>query len=135
MQIRAIDTSICRERRRFVHFPFALYYQTPQWVPQIVSSMALVLDREKHPFYQHSDAQFFVAEENGQVVGRLAVLHHKPYSEYHHEATAFFTISNPLTIKRSPTAFSRTPKNGPASRGARSCTAQGGFCGLIVPAN
>jgi GNAT superfamily N-acetyltransferase len=90
MQIRAIDTSICRERRRFVQFPFALYYQTPLWVPPILSSMAVVLDRDKHPFYQHSDAQFFVAEENGQVVGRLAVLHHKPYCEYHHEATAFF---------------------------------------------
>ncbi len=90
MHIRSIDTSICRERRRFIFFPFALYYQTPQWVPPIISSMALVLDRDKHPFYQHSNAEFFVAEDNGQVVGRLAVLHHKPYCEYHNEATAFF---------------------------------------------
>lgn len=52
--------------------------------------MRLVFERDKHPFYQHSDARFFIAESEGQVVGRLAVLHHRPFSEYHHENTAFF---------------------------------------------
>jgi hypothetical protein len=90
MIIRPIDTDICRDRRRFALFPFSLYYQTPQWVPPFVSDMALLFDRNKHPFYQHSDAQFLIAESEGQVVGRLAVLHQRPYCAYHKENIAFF---------------------------------------------
>ncbi|GAP14578.1 hypothetical protein LARV_02351 [Longilinea arvoryzae] len=90
MLIRPIDTDICRDRRRFVMFPFSLYYQTPQWVPPILPEMALLFERAKHPFYQHSDAQFLIAESEGQVIGRLAVLHHRPYCDYHKENTAFF---------------------------------------------
>lgn len=90
MHIRPIDTGICRDRRRFLQFPFSLYYQTPQWVPPILSDLALVFERDRHPFYQHSDAQFLIAESEGQVIGRLAVLHHRPYCAYHQEKTAFF---------------------------------------------
>jgi GNAT superfamily N-acetyltransferase len=90
MHIHPIDTEICRERRRFVLFPFSLYYRTPQWVPPFISDMSLLLDRGKHPFYKHSDAQFLVAESEGQVVGRLAVLHNRPYCAYHKQNIAFF---------------------------------------------
>lgn len=90
MHIRPIDTDSRRDRRRFVQFPFTLYDQTPQWVPPILSDLALLFDRQKHPFYQHSDGQFLIAEDAGQVVGRLAVLHHRPYCAYHKENIAFF---------------------------------------------
>ena len=33
-----------------------------------------MLDRRKYPFYEHSDADFFVAERDGEVVGRIAAL-------------------------------------------------------------
>ncbi|TLN24713.1 GNAT family N-acetyltransferase [bacterium] len=90
MQIRPIDTDICRDRRRFILFPFSLYYQDPYWVPPFISDMRLLFERGKHPFYRHSDAQFLVAESEGQVVGRLAVLKNRPYCEYHKEEIAFF---------------------------------------------
>lgn len=90
MQIRPIDSNICRDRQRFIMLPFSLYERTPQWVPPFTSDMELLFDRDKHPFYRHSDAQFLIAEREGQVVGRLAVLHHRPYCEYHQENIAFF---------------------------------------------
>ncbi len=74
----------------FIDFPFELYRDCPQWVPAATSEMTTVLDRSKHPFYRHSDADFFVAESEGDVLGRIAVLHNKNYSAHHKTPTGFF---------------------------------------------
>ena len=70
MQIRKIDTNQPGDVRQFVNFPFELYRECPQWVPPIVSDMKSALDRENYPFYRHSEADFFVAEYDGQMLGQ-----------------------------------------------------------------
>jgi len=89
MQIRKIDTRNRDDARQFIDLPYRLYRKSPYWVPPLRSEMELVLDRDKHPFYQHSEADFFVAESEGQVVGRIAVLHNRNYCAHHHEQTGF----------------------------------------------
>ncbi|MFA9406612.1 MAG: hypothetical protein ACERKX_12430, partial [Anaerolineales bacterium] len=72
--------------------PFALYKGHPLWVPPIRMDIKTRLDREKHPFHEHSDVDFFLAERNGEVLGRIAVIENKPYNEYHgkHQAQFYF---------------------------------------------
>jgi hypothetical protein len=41
-----------------------------------------MLDRQKHPFYEHSDADFFLVARDGGDVGRIAVLENRRYNEY-----------------------------------------------------
>lgn len=89
MQIRKIDTRNRDDARQFIDLPYRLYRKSPYWVPPLRSEMELVLDRDKHPFYQHSEADFFVAESEGQVVGRIAALHNHNYCAHHHEQTGF----------------------------------------------
>lgn len=89
MQIRKIDTRNRDDARQFIDLPYRLYRKSPYWVPPLRSEMELVLDRDKHPFYQHSEADFFVAESEGQVVGRIAALHNRNYCAHHHEQTGF----------------------------------------------
>ncbi len=59
----------------------------------------LQLNRKKHPFYEHSDADFFIAVQDGKDVGRIAVLENKPYNQYHNRKLATFflfeTINDP----------------------------------------
>jgi hypothetical protein len=50
------------------------------------------LNRQKHPFFEHSDADFFVAEREGKVVGRIAALENKRYNQYHDKKTAQFYL-------------------------------------------
>jgi hypothetical protein len=69
--------------RRFIQFPFRLYEDHPLWVPPIVMDVRTRMNPEKHPFYEHSDADFLVAMEAGEVVGRIAVMENKPYNAYH----------------------------------------------------
>jgi len=50
----------------------------------------LPLNRKKHPFYEHSEADFFLAIRDGQVVGRICAGVNKLFNEYHHAKRAQF---------------------------------------------
>lgn len=90
MQIRILDTQRAQDVRRFIQFPFDLYRTCPQWVPPFISEMAGLLNRDKHPFYRRSAAEFYLAENKGEVLGRLAVIDNRPYNEYSGDETALF---------------------------------------------
>ncbi|HQE93000.1 MAG TPA: hypothetical protein PLH19_07610 [Anaerolineae bacterium] len=92
MQVRPLDTENRRDIRRFVEFPFTLYADCPQWMPPLAASVKAVLDRRHYPFYKHSEADFFVAEEGRDVVGRIAVLENRRYNEYNQCRAAFFYL-------------------------------------------
>lgn len=67
----------------FLMLPFSIYKNTKQWVPPILSDIKAMLDPKKHPFYDHSDAQFFIARQGGKVVGRIGALENKPFNKTH----------------------------------------------------
>ena len=90
MQIRKIDTNNKRDVKKFISFPFTLYNESIHWVPPFVSSITKMLNRKMHPFYEHSLAEFFIAEKEGHTHGRLAVINNRRYNEYHNSKTAFF---------------------------------------------
>jgi hypothetical protein len=90
MQVRKIDTSLRRDVRQFITFPFELYRDCDQWVPPIVPDMKTALNRDEYPFYDHSTADFFVAEDDGRTVGRIAAIDNRRYNAYHQSRTAFF---------------------------------------------
>ena len=92
LTIQQIDTGSKRYARRFVEFPYALYKNHAQWVPPLLIDVHLFLNRKKHPFYEHSHADFFVAERNGEIVGRVAALENRPYNQYHHKKQAQFYL-------------------------------------------
>ncbi|MDF1512214.1 MAG: GNAT family N-acetyltransferase [Anaerolineae bacterium] len=87
-----IDTTDRAQVRRFVGLPYRLYQHHPQWVPPIRGDIAMMLNRTEHPFYEHSDADFFIAERDGEVVGRIAALENKPYNDYHQARVAQFYL-------------------------------------------
>ncbi len=83
LKVMKIDTESKSEVKRFIQFHYDLYKGCPQWVPPFWSDIALMLNRKKHPFYEHSDADFFLAVRDDRVVGRIAVMENKPFNEYH----------------------------------------------------
>jgi hypothetical protein len=90
MRVHRVDQDSRRDIRQFVQFPFRLYAGHPQWVPPFVHEARAELDRRRHPFYQHSEAAFFLALSEGSVLGRLAVLDNRRYNEHHGDRTAWF---------------------------------------------
>jgi hypothetical protein len=90
MHIHRLDPTDRRDVRRYIEFPFRLYRKSPLWVPPFVNEVRTQLDPRRHPFYQHSEAAFFLALEGDEVVGRIAVLDNARYNQYRGERTAFF---------------------------------------------
>jgi ribosomal protein S18 acetylase RimI-like enzyme len=90
MRIRKIDTRNSRDVRKFIHFPLQLYKDNPYFCPSLEAEARFPLDREKHPFYKHSHADFYLAESEGQVIGRIAAVHNTRHNEYRQVKTAFF---------------------------------------------
>ncbi|MBE9525128.1 MAG: hypothetical protein IMY76_08510, partial [Chloroflexi bacterium] len=80
MQVYKIDTNNRREVHQFVQFPFDLYRNDPFWVPPLRADIRTSLDRKHYPFYQHSEADFFLAKRDGLIVGRIAAINNRNYN-------------------------------------------------------
>ena len=63
-----------KELRKFVTFPFTLYKNNPYWVPPIINEELESFDPETNPVFEHAQARFFVALQNGKIVGRVAAI-------------------------------------------------------------
>jgi len=92
LTIHKIDTSNKKEVNDFVELPFKLYIDVPQWVPPLKGGIRDTLNRNKHPFHEHSDADFFLAKDGEEIVGRIAVLENKVYNQYHDKKQASFYL-------------------------------------------
>ena len=103
IDIEQVDVGDKRQVRDFMDFPFRLYAGHPLWVPPIRIDVATRMNSNKHPFYEHSDAEFFVAKISDEVVGRIAMLENKPYNRYHDKKQAqfyYFECQGDLEIAR-----------------------------------
>lgn len=92
LNIIQIDTNNRAQVDRFIKFHYQLYKGCPQWVPPFISDIKLMLNRKKHPFYERSDAAFFLAERDGEVVGRVSIADNRPFNEYHQSKKAQFYL-------------------------------------------
>jgi hypothetical protein len=93
MKIIQIDPSDRYRTQQFIDLPWKIFEGTPQWVPPLSIDTRRIFDRKGNPFYQHSDAAFFLAlAADGSPVERLAVLNNRHYNDYNHEQTAFFYL-------------------------------------------
>lgn len=90
IKIEKIDTTNKNQVRKFVEFYYSLYNDCPQWVPPLYLDAYLPLNRDKHPFFTHSNADFFLAIRDNQVVGRICAAENKPFNEYHKTRIAQF---------------------------------------------
>ncbi len=52
--------------------------------------MAALLSRTKNPFFEHGEAEYFLAERDGEVVGRIAAISNRLHNETHGDRVGFF---------------------------------------------
>ena len=71
----AVDVRPVRSRgdlMRFIKLPWRLYRNEPNWVPPLLSERRRHLDRSKNPFFEHAEAEYFLASRDGEPVGRIS---------------------------------------------------------------
>ena len=92
LTIDEVDAASRRGVSGFVELPYRLYHDDPRWVPPLRTEARVALDRTRHPFYEHSEAAFFVARRSEEILGRIGVMEHRPYNRAHGAAKASFTL-------------------------------------------
>lgn len=60
------------DKKAFVELPYRLYANDPNWVPPLKDEVYGLITPGKNPWFGHGEAQLFLAERNGQVVGRIS---------------------------------------------------------------
>jgi GNAT superfamily N-acetyltransferase len=61
-----------KDLNAFIELPYRLRSDEPQWVPPLRFERRAFLDRTKNPWFEHAEAEFFLCERDGQVVGRIS---------------------------------------------------------------
>jgi len=79
-----------RELKRFVKVPFRLHRGSEQWVPPLIFERMQFLDRKKNPWFEHGEAEYFLAERGGEAVGRITVQVDSRWDEYQGGKDAMF---------------------------------------------
>ena len=95
------------------------------------------LDPKRYPFYQHSQAEFFLAYDGSRVVGRLAVIDNRLYNQHNNEKTAFFYLFECDNNQEAARALFESAFNWARSRGLTKIIGPKGFTvldgfGLLV---
>ena len=70
INIRPVSTKA--DKQAFVDLPFRLYADDPNWVPPLKSDVMATITPGKNPWFEHGEAQLFLAEWKGQIVGRIS---------------------------------------------------------------
>jgi hypothetical protein len=89
VEIRKI-TDDKKGMKQFMRLPWTIYKDDPPWAPDLVMDLKKRLNKQKHPFYEFGDAEFFLALKDGQVAGRIAAISNPKHNDYHHETTGFW---------------------------------------------
>ena len=91
--IKIVSLSQTKNKRKFIkefiEFPKRLYIDEEKWVPWFNIDMRHIL-KKKHPFFLHSDGEFFLAEENSKTAGRICVVSNVRYQKEHDRKCAHF---------------------------------------------
>lgn len=56
----------------FLDLPFAIYRDDPNWIAPLYLERYEHLDPKKNPYFQHAEAELFLAERDGKPVGRIS---------------------------------------------------------------
>jgi GNAT superfamily N-acetyltransferase len=79
-----------RDLKRFIDLPYRLHARDPLWVPPLRRDVKALLSRSKNPFFEHAEAEYFIAEREGDTVGRIAAISNRLHNETHLDRVGFF---------------------------------------------
>jgi GNAT superfamily N-acetyltransferase len=79
-----------RQRLEFIRTAWSFYENDPHWVPPLIADQKRYLDPKKGVFYDHGEAELFVAERAGRPVGRISGHVNYLYDELYGKDTGFF---------------------------------------------
>ena len=69
IKIKKVETK--SELNTFIKCQWKFYKNDPYWVPPLIMERKTLLSKEKNPFFQNAEADYFLAYKNDEIVGRI----------------------------------------------------------------
>ncbi len=79
-----------KDLKQFIRLPWKIYKDNKNWVPPLLIDEKEKFNKNKFPFFEHSDADFFLAERNGEIVGRIAAIKNNNHLKTYQDDVGFF---------------------------------------------
>jgi GNAT superfamily N-acetyltransferase len=92
-----------RDLTRFIKLPFELHRDERNWIPPLISERRRFLDRDKNPFFDHAEAEYFLCERDGRPVGRITAQIDRRWDEFqggNDGIFGFFECANDVAVAR-----------------------------------
>jgi hypothetical protein len=93
-----------RDLRRFIDLQYRLHAGSPQWIPPLRLERRLFLSPRFNAYFKHGEAQLFIAERDGRVVGRVSAQIDRAFNDYQRNRWGMFGF---LELENDPEVLER----------------------------
>lgn len=90
MSVNIVAVQDSKQLDAFLQVPYRIYQGDPYYVFPLLDEMKHFFDKKKNPFYRHAQTQLWLAEENGEVIGRIGACVDQYNNDHHKEQVGFF---------------------------------------------
>lgn len=107
--------------RDFITLPWdaRIYEDDPAWVPPVISDQMHFFDPEHGYFFEHGEAEFFIAYRGGKPAGRITAHTYSRYEEKFDKDTGFFGFYECIDDLRVSKALFETAREWLRARGKK----------------
>ena len=88
IEIRPVRSRL--DLRAFIRLPWSIYKGSANWVPPLLSERKRHLDKSRNPFFEHAEAEYFLAYRDGVPVGRITAHVDHRLNEFQHNRWGLF---------------------------------------------
>ncbi len=115
IKISKVDSP--KDLMRFIKFQWKIYQNDKYWVPPLIMDRKKILNKVKNPFFKHAEADYFLAERDGELVGRIAAIKNDLHNKYHNDKAGFFGFFECINDQKVADALLDTAKKWLKDRG------------------
>jgi len=107
-----------RQLREFIKVPWTVYEKDPNWVPWLYFERLEFFDKRKNPFFEHSEADYFIARRDGRAIGTIAAILNHRHNEFQQENVAHFGVFEVVNDREAGLALLERAADWATRRGA-----------------
>lgn len=109
IKINTVQTK--KDLMNFIKFQWKIYEGDKFWVPPLIMDRKKLLDKKRNPFFQHAEADYFLAYRNNEIVGRIAAIKNHLHNKSHNDKVGFFGFFECINDQTAANALFDTVKN------------------------
>lgn len=106
-----------RQLREFIKVPWKVYEDDPNWVPWLFFERLEFFNKKKNPFFEHAEADYFIARRDGRSIGTIAAILNHRHNEFQQENVAHFGVFEVVDDREAGVALLETAADWARKRG------------------